>query len=183
MYSRKLVTKGNSITLLKNSSREPLSFISMPFLKNALNDITFMDIKTTLFTIAAILSCTFTSTVYSAVAVVVNLENPNQLDERDIRRIFLGKTKTYPNGVAVKTFDLPSGNTSRDAFRAEILRKSESRLNAYWARMLFSSKAKPPEVLQSSAEVKAIITANPQAIAYIDKQFVDASIKVVFNIE
>lgn len=142
-----------------------------------------MDIRVFSFYLAVIFSCLYATAAHSAVAVVVNLKNTSELGVKDIRRIFLGKIRTYPNGLKVETFDLPTGDTNRDEFRTGVLRKSESRLNAYWARMLFSSKAKPPVVLQSSAEIKAIIQANPKAIAYIDKKFVDASVRVILDIE
>lgn len=121
---------------------------------------------------------------YSAVAeiaVVVNLENNSSFDANNIRKIFLGKTKSFSNGDFVQTFDLKDGNPARDEFRDVVLRKSESRLNSYWARMLFSSKAKPPRVLMDAEEVKAIVSKNPHAIAYIDSDDVDASVKVVLT--
>lgn len=119
--------------------------------------------------------------IQADIAVVVHPSNNVSLDEKSIRKIFLSKSKAFPDGKKVDVYDLPTGNQVRDLFREEIIRKSESRLNAYWARMLFSSKAMPPIVLSSAEEVKEMIASNPNGIAYIDSSDVDQSVKVVLQ--
>ena len=122
------------------------------------------------------------STVVQAdIVVVVHPSNNVSLDVKSVRRIFLSKSKAFPNGNKIDVYDLPFGNTVREDFRETVLRKSESRLNAYWARMLFSSKARPPVVLSSADEVKVMIANNPNAIAYMDSADVDQSVKVVLS--
>lgn len=121
--------------------------------------------------------------VYAEVAVVVHPDNNAELDSVSVRKLFLGKSKSYSNGEKVQSYDLPEGNDARAIFREKVLRKSESRLNSYWARMLFSSKAKPPRVLASADEVKAMVANNIDAIGYIDANEVDASVKVVLTTE
>ncbi|NRB39715.1 MAG: phosphate ABC transporter substrate-binding protein [Pseudomonadales bacterium] len=119
----------------------------------------------------------------AATAVIVHPQNTNTLDADDIRKIFLGKIKTFPNGKKVLPFDLRETQPGRQAFREKVLRKSEIRLNAYWARMLFSSKAQPPAILKDSDEAKAMVQNTPHAIAYIREALVDKTVKVVMLIE
>ena len=133
--------------------------------------------------VVMVLSGLIAPSVFAEVAVVVHPSNNNSLDKKAVRKIFLGKNKAFPNGLAVKTFDLPEGDQVRGEFRDKVLVKSESRLNAYWARMLFSSKAYPPKVLSSATEVKAEIARNPNAIAYIAVADVDDSVKVLFTMK
>lgn len=115
--------------------------------------------------------------------VVVHPDNKNSLDAVIIRKIYLSKNKSFPNGDKVAIFDLPEGNKTRDEFRDKVLRKSASRLSSYWARMLFSSKGKPPKVLSGADEVKDMISSNPSAIAYLDARDVDSSVKVVLHVK
>ena len=42
----------------------------------------------------------------AGVAIVVHPDNTNALDARQIRNIFLGKLKTFPDGESVLTYDL-----------------------------------------------------------------------------
>ncbi|NRB43060.1 MAG: phosphate ABC transporter substrate-binding protein [Pseudomonadales bacterium] len=122
--------------------------------------------------------CPFT---LSDIAVVVHPDNQINLDEKTVRKIFLSKTKAFPDGEKVEVYDLPAENKTRIEFGVTVLRKSEARLNSYWARMLFSSKARPPVVLENVDEIKAMIASNPHAIAYMDLEDVDDSVKVVLN--
>ncbi|NRB37182.1 MAG: hypothetical protein HRU20_01795 [Pseudomonadales bacterium] len=134
--------------------------------------------------IAGCLLLLFYSISLSAeVVVVVNPDNHNQLTQTQIRHIFLGKALTFPNGDKVQMYDLPQGDKNRDDFRNKLLRKSETRLSSYWARMLFSSRAKPPRQLDDAAAIKRIISQNPNAIAYINEDDVDAQVRVVMAVK
>lgn len=124
----------------------------------------------------------FSQVANAEISVVVNSENSDDLDKEKIRRIFLGKSKSFANGNKVETFDLPEGNRTREEFRELVLRKSDARLSSHWARMLFSSKAQPPKVLADADAIKEVVSSNPNAIAYMDSADVDASVKVIFKI-
>lgn len=121
------------------------------------------------------------SATANTVAVVVNPENQSLLNRSEIRKIFLGKEKAFSNGKTVSAYDLPEGNDNRALFVDKVLNKNESRLNAYWARMLFSSRAKPPKTVASAERIKEIISENINAIAYMNKDDVDDSVKVVYT--
>jgi ABC-type phosphate transport system substrate-binding protein len=48
---------------------------------------------------------------------------------------------------------------------------------------VFTGKATPPKELPSSAEVVKAVSADPNAIGYIDKSAVDGSVKVVYEVK
>ena len=120
---------------------------------------------------------------YAAVAVVVHPDNNSVLDERQVRYMFLGKMKTFKDGSKPKIYDLVVGNAAREVFINRILKKSESDLNSYWSRMMFSSKGKPPVEMATSKDLVKAISLNPDAIGYMDASDVDDSVKVLLLIE
>ncbi|NRB41106.1 MAG: phosphate ABC transporter substrate-binding protein [Pseudomonadales bacterium] len=130
-----------------------------------------------------LLSLSMQQVAFADIAIVVHPSNTEAADANKIRRIFLGKTKAFSNGEKVQTFDLPKGDKAREVFREEVLRKSESRLNSYWARMLFSSKAQPPKELSGPDEIKEIVASNVNAISYLDSVDVDASVRVIMTLK
>lgn len=132
--------------------------------------------------LSALLSCGFSLPVVAGIAVVVHPDNANKLDDAEVRRIFLGKARAYPDGSEVQPLDQEVGAAVRNEFMNKILKKSEGQLNAYWARMLFSSKATPPKVVKGSDEIKKMVASNPRAIAYIDSSAVDSSVKVLYQL-
>ena len=118
----------------------------------------------------------------AAVVVIVHPDNPNTLDENQVRKIFLGKSRAFPDGMEVLPIDQDVNDPSRAVFVKQILKKDEGNLNSYWARMLFSSKGKPPKVINNPAEMKKLIASNKNAIGYIDASEVDSSVKVVVTL-
>jgi ABC-type phosphate transport system substrate-binding protein len=57
--------------------------------------------------------------------------------------------------------------------------KSGSQLKSYWSKMVFSGKGNPPKEVANSAEVLKQIAANPNAIGYVEKGAVNATVKPV----
>ena len=123
--------------------------------------------------------CLLSPLVCAEVAVIVNTGNSSQISDDDIKRMFLGKNKTFSNGESVKAINLKSGNAVREDFERKILGKSSSQVKAYWSKLIFSGKAKPLKELASASEVLSMVASTPNAIAYIDASKVDSSVKVV----
>lgn len=110
-----------------------------------------------------------------SVAVIVNPKNTNAMAANQVSNIFLAKSSEL---VGV---DLPDGNAVRDAFYRKVTGKDGAQLRSYWAKLVFTGKAQPLKEFASDAEVKKHVAANANAIGYIDKAAVDASVKVVLT--
>ena len=113
------------------------------------------------------------------VAVVVNSTNADIIDDSDIARIFMGKMKAFPSGGSIEPINSVSGSAVRSEFEEKVLNKSSSQMKAYWSKLIFSGRSKPPTELGSDAEVLKHIAANAGAIGYVDAASVDASVKVL----
>ncbi len=110
-----------------------------------------------------------------SVAVIVNPKHGGGLSAEQVSNIFLGKSSDLTG------LDLPDGNAVRDAFYQKVTGKDGAQLKAYWAKLVFTGKAQPLKEMANDAEVKKFVAANPNAIGYIDKAAVDASVKVVLT--
>lgn len=120
------------------------------------------------------------------VVAIVSNNNPNTytgMEPAEIKRIFLGKSSSFPDGSDAIAYDLPKGNNSRAQFAERYLDRSESQLNSYWSRLVFSGKAQPPHRTNDAAEMKQKVAGNPNAIGYIDSADVDASIAVIHRFQ
>lgn len=115
-------------------------------------------------------------------AVIVHPDSGiSSLNDQDISRIFLGKSKSYPNGNKVAPINQKDG-AARDTFLKEVCKKSASQYKAYWSKLVFTGKGTPPKELSGDAEVKSAVASNPEAIGYIDASAVDASVRVVYKL-
>ncbi len=130
--------------------------------------------------LVASLFCLFTSTVTLAdVSVIVNAANGATISEGDIPRIFLGKVKQFTNGDKITIINMKFKQATRNEFEEKVLNKSASQVKAYWSKLMFSGKGKPPKELASDKDIIAFVSSNPSAIAYIDAASADGSVKVI----
>lgn len=134
-------------------------------------------------TLAALLALA-SQTASAQVAVVVGAKSPvGNLTDEQVAGVYLGKTNTLPGGGAVALADLPDSSPAREQFYTKATGKNGAQVKATWARLTFSGKGVPPKELPNSADVKKFVAGNPNAIGYIEKSAVDASVKVVLSLD
>lgn len=129
-----------------------------------------------LFLATALTVCSLNT--FAEVAVIVNPANSNQLDANAIKKIYLGKSKSFDDGVKVNPVN-QDGNSVADEFNDKVVGKSGSQLNAYWSKLVFTGKGTPPEKLSNDQAVIDFVSSNTDAIGYIDSAKVTDSVKVV----
>ena len=118
------------------------------------------------------------------VAVIVNPKSATAtMTAEQVSAIFLGKSNTLPSGAAAMAADLPDSAPAREQFYSKVTGKQAAQVKAAWSRLVFSGKATPPKELATAADVKKFVAANPDAIGYIEKSAVDATVKVVLSVD
>ncbi|KTF16249.1 hypothetical protein [Pseudoalteromonas sp. H105] len=115
---------------------------------------------------------------FAEVAVIVNPANSNQLDANAIKKIYLGKSKSFDDGMKVNPVN-QDGNSVADEFNDKVVGKSGSQLNAYWSKLVFTGKGTPPEKLSNDQAVIDFVSSNKDGIGYIDSAKVTDSVKVI----
>ena len=117
------------------------------------------------------------------VAVVVNKANPSaSLTANVVADIFLNKASSFPAGGSASPVDLKEGEATRDEFYDKVSGKSAAQMKAYWSRLIFTGKGKPPASVGSAAEVLQKVASDPSAIGYVDAGSVNDSVKVVLTL-
>ena len=116
--------------------------------------------------------------VFAEVAVIINPSNTSTIDIDAIKKIYLGKNKSFDNGTKVSPVD-QNGNAVADEFNDKVVGKSSSQINAYWSKLVFTGKGTPPGKLDSDQAVIDFVAANKDAIGYIDSAKVSDKVKVI----
>ena len=101
------------------------------------------------------------------------------IDEIDIRRLFLGKSRTLPNGMRAQ---LASYGPERSFFNERALGLSDERVAGIWSRMQFSGRTPPPRVFDTAEEVIAFVASTPNAIAYLPASASREGVRVIWNV-
>lgn len=126
---------------------------------------------------AIVLAITLAAAAIPALAEVVIVINPKnaapQMTSEQAAQYFLGKSTTFT------PIDQTEGSAIRAEFYKKLADKEASQVKAIWSKLVFTGKGTLPKELASSDAVKKAIAADPNAIGYIEKSAVDATVKVV----
>jgi ABC-type phosphate transport system substrate-binding protein len=127
------------------------------------------------------LSLALLGTVANAdvVAIVSSKSTVPALNKDQASDIFLGKASRFPDGTQAVPIDQQEGSGTRDAFYAKVAGKTAAQIKAYWAKIIFTGRGKPPREVADGAEMKRFVVENPGVIGYIEDKFVDSSVRVV----
>lgn len=124
----------------------------------------------------------FIPSAQAELAVIVHINNPvGSFDAKQVQGIFLGRARLFPSGK----FALPLDQTSpvRAEFYQKLTGKPIEQINAYWARLLFTGQASPPQQLPDDEAILQTVRDNESAIGYIDTTRVDKSVRVLLRLK
>jgi hypothetical protein len=114
------------------------------------------------------------------VVAVVSARSPaTTMTTNQIVDIFLGRASRFPDGRPAAPIDQIEGSAAREEFYRTYAGKSPAQLNAHWAKIVFTGRGHPPVAVANGLEVKKHVVVNPGAIGYIERNLVDASVKVI----
>ena len=134
----------------------------------------------TLIGIAMLTACFVVTNVHSEVVVVVAAETPiSKLSKSQVAKIFLGKSRRFPDGSRALPINQNEGNADRDNFYRRVSGKSPSQVKAHWSKLIFTGRGQPPKEAADSDAVKYQLIHNGVNIGYIDRAAVDDSVKIV----
>ena len=142
----------------------------------------------TILALALLVSCARLLAVNAAleqVDVVVNKSNtigPLALEE--VRRIFVGEKSSWPGGKRITVLMLARDQPERAVILREVFKMNESDYTKYFLQAAFTGHVQAaPKDLPSPGQMKAHLSANPNAIGYLKKEDVDDSVRVLLQLE
>ena len=81
--------------------------------------------------------------------------------------------------IASVPIDQADGAPARDEFYAIFAGKSPAQIKAHWSKIILTGRGQPPKAVAHSVAARQFIAANPQAIGYIERSALNATVKVV----
>lgn len=140
-----------------------------------------LTLKTTLKML--LLASVLTATQVSAeILVIVNKANSlRSISAQDLKNIYLGKTRKFPNGQSAEAFNLDYDGT-REKFEAKVLGKNKSALGRYWSKRIFTGKGKPPKSVGDDRAMIENVSRQTDAIGYIKGGQPTNKVKVIYRL-
>ena len=130
------------------------------------------------------LSVVFVAPTFAESIVVVGHPTVSikEISSADLKRLFLAKSDEV-QGVKLKPVVQSTLQPIRIVFDEDALGKDPSKSKAYWSRLIFSAAGIPPRTFESTLEVLQWISANPDAIGYIESSAANKTVKILRKLE
>lgn len=117
------------------------------------------------------------------VVVVDAASKVGPLRAEQLANLWLGKVDELPGAGKIVPLDQAESSALFKAFHERVTRKTLIQQNAYWARLSFTGKGEAPRRLAGSDELKRLLRGNPALIGYIERSQLDASLRVVLELD
>jgi len=103
------------------------------------------------------------------------------LTQDEVVNIYLGRYRRLTSGVTAEPVDLADDSELRARFYRSLVNKSLAEISAYWARLVFSGKTRPPHQLNSVEAALQHVATQPGALAYLERSQADRRVRIVFE--
>ncbi|AZP11279.1 hypothetical protein [Undibacterium parvum] len=140
-------------------------------------------IKTSYAVLLLVLSLSSNVCAYgqSSIAVVVNEKSEiTSLSREELAAVYLGNLSSKVGTRELKPVDMEESET-RDKFYQNLLGRSRNQMHAYWSRLVFTNRARPPKEYREEIIVDTLL-ANTSAIAYLPQSQVKPGMRVLLVI-
>lgn len=103
------------------------------------------------------------------------------LTKREVINIYLGRYRRLDTGSTAEPIDLSSKTDTKALFYRLLVDKNLAEINAYWSRLVFSGKTRPPQQVDNVDKVLEMVGHNRNALGYIDRASVNSKVIIVFE--
>lgn len=123
------------------------------------------------------------SAAFAEIAIIGHPEDSiGDIDTQNVRNLFLGERKSFPNGVHATPVNHVVGSPDRKEFFSTVLSMGESSHKRHWKRKISTGSGNSPVEVSSHDALLKTIANTPGSIGYIDASKVDDSVKVLLTI-
>lgn len=130
---------------------------------------------------SALLSLLLMGSALADVVVIVNPLGPDYLSQAQVSKLYLGKSKSLPGQGKAYIIDMTDDSDTKREFHSKVTHKNAAQLQAYWSRLIFTGKGKPPHTVRTPELILLLVSGKANAIAYVDEAFVDDRVKIAYR--
>ncbi|MGS2722066.1 hypothetical protein [Paraglaciecola aestuariivivens] len=125
---------------------------------------------------------TATTVSSNELVLVVNKNNPTKtLTRSQLIDLYMGKYVAFPDGTKAVPVDIESDENTKKQFYESLVGMPLARVNAYWSKVKFSGRARPPTQQKDEQAILNFVSETENAIAYVHQSSVTDTVKVVYR--
>lgn len=115
--------------------------------------------------------------------VIGHSTTTSDLTRRQIIELYLGKVTLLSSGNGAELFEYGTGHPLNNEFYHSIIKRTENQVLMNRQRQLTSGKFKSPVIAKDQADLVAKVAVTPHAIGYIDSQYLNDTVTVLFKMD
>ena len=122
--------------------------------------------------------------ISSELVLVVHKNNPTTtLSRSELIDLYMGKYVAFPDGSKAVPVDIEDDVETKKEFYKSLVGMPLTRVNAYWSKVKFSGRARPPTQQKDEKAILDFVKKTQNAIAYVHKSSVTGDVKVVYRFD
>lgn len=139
--------------------------------------------KLTQWCLAAATLLTLTiGTAAADLLVIVHPDNPNKIDAKFVKNLYLGKESRFENGDIAEPVMLGEKDSLTKLFMKEVLRQKPVQFKRLWSKLLFTGEGTPPAEFDSQEALIQAVMSNPKLVGYIDADNYTNDVRAVLRL-
>ena len=108
--------------------------------------------------------------VWADIVIIAHKDAPETtLSEKDLQEMFLGKQVQWQDNSAIHPVTMKDKNL-HNAFLKQYIKKSVSKWNAHWKRLVFTGNGTPPPQFDTEQDLLDYVAETEGAIGYVDAE-------------
>jgi ABC-type phosphate transport system substrate-binding protein len=123
------------------------------------------------------------ATASADLLVIVHPDNPNKIEAKFVKNLYLGKETRFENGDTAVPLILDEENPLTELFLKEVIKQKPVQFKRLWSKALFTGKGTPPEVVETEEEVLNMVMSDPSMIGFIDSEQYTNEVKAVLRLK
>lgn len=116
--------------------------------------------------------------------VLVSARNSaiSNISREEAEQLYLGRLNALRDGTPVRLLDLPAGPI-RNAFYQQLTGKNPTQTRAYWSRIVFTGRARPPREVAGPEQLLAALKQDPNLIGYLHVYELSPDLRILLHLD
>ncbi len=121
---------------------------------------------------------------HAEMVVVMSANSPvSTLSRNDVVNIYMGRYRQLPDGSPAIPLDAPPDSEEHRAFYRALVDRSPEEIKAYWARLVFAGRTRPPVPTSGIAAMRSEVAHHPNMLGYMERKDVGPQLRIVFALK
>lgn len=104
------------------------------------------------------------------------------LSRAEAEQLYLGRLSALRDGTPARLLDLAPGPTRND-FYQRLIGKNPTQTRAYWSRIVFTGRARPPREVPGPDDLRNALDQDPNLIGYLPADQLSPGLHVLLRLE